>query len=308
LTWTDNSAAEDGYEVRRSDPTTSWTVIATLPANSVTYRDATVAVDISYRYAVRAIKDGGFSQTSNEVSSVISTTVPAAPQGAAAYFTADDGGYGFLYFTVVWLDASSNEQGFRIEYSPDGVSGWTTYGTADIDATYFFEQYSVFSGYGAPVGCYRVVAFNSLGDSPPSNASCVDYYGPTDLVATPVDQQEIDLAWSDNATFETVYYVARASAIDDYYSVIASLPANSTSYRDTGLSAGQEYWYVVIAGYDGGQELWSNTAGAVTGSAAAAGIRVLPGGIGNRGVTARPPKIKGLPPRAPAHPSPHRVR
>lgn len=301
LTWKDNSAAEDGYEVRRTDAGGAWSVLASLPANSATYRDATVAPDIRYRYAVRAIKDGGYSQTSNEVSSLIATTVPAAPQGAVAFFSPDYDGSGWLYFTVAWADASSNEQGFRIEYSSDGVSGWSTYATADADATYFWEQYSVFDGYGAPVGCYRVVAFNSKGDSPPSNASCADYYGPTDLAATTVDQQTIDLAWSDNALFETGYYVARAPTIDGDYSVIAGLPANTSTYRDTGLDAGQEYWYVVIAVYDGGVSLYSNVAGAIT-SSTAAGVGASRAGIVRGGAPTRPLRIKGLPPRAPAHP------
>src|SRR5205807_649665 len=55
LTWTDNSAFEDGYEVQRCCQTGS-IVVANLPANAVSYRDAGLVANTRYYYTVRAKK------------------------------------------------------------------------------------------------------------------------------------------------------------------------------------------------------------------------------------------------------------
>src|SRR6266568_669206 len=56
LTWIDNSAFEDGYEVQRCCQP-GWSVVAGLPANATTYRDAGLVTNAQYYYLVRAKKD-----------------------------------------------------------------------------------------------------------------------------------------------------------------------------------------------------------------------------------------------------------
>jgi hypothetical protein len=116
-----------------------------------------------------------------------------------------------------------------------------------------------------------VIAFNAVGSSPPSSISCVEPgVVPTDLTATAVDQQAIDLTWTDNASVEKGYVVLRSTAIDGEYSVIATPGANTTSYHDTGLASGQEYWYLVAAVYPGDHwSDYSNYASATTASESA---------------------------------------
>jgi len=64
LAWTDNSAVEDGYEVQRGAAGLAFSAVADLPANSTSYRDATVT-GATYVYRVRAKKDAGFSDVSS---------------------------------------------------------------------------------------------------------------------------------------------------------------------------------------------------------------------------------------------------
>jgi titin len=299
LTWTDNTAVEDGYKVSRIEEGGVWSDIATLPPNAVSYRDVGVRSDIAYTYRVQAIKDGGYSNGSNDAIGIISTTAPKAPTNAQVWYYLDTEGYGWNYLTIYWSDASANEDGFRVEYSADGLSGWSLYATADADAYYVQQQISVFDP-PPPGGCYRVISFNVMGSSNPSNIACAEPgVVPTDLVATAIDQQSIDLTWTDNASLEKAYVVIRSTAIDGEYSVVAdNLPANATSYHDTGLASGQEYWYLVAAIYpDFSWGDWSNYASATTGAGAA--LQSSRTVVIERGHNARPIRIKGVPRRVP---------
>jgi hypothetical protein len=174
LTWSDRSAFEDGYKVSRSAQNGLWTDIATLPANAASYTDVAVSADIYYTYRVQALKDGGYSDVSNEASGIIPTSLPAAPHDAyATYSLAGD--TRMFYLGIAWVDASSNEAGFQIEFSPDGETDWSWYASASANGTSFFHLYGIedFS----PSGCFRVTAFNALGGSAPSNITCADPTG-----------------------------------------------------------------------------------------------------------------------------------
>ncbi len=69
---------------------------------------------------------------------------------------------------------------------------------------------------------------------------------PTQLVITPASGTELDLAWTDNSTYETGYEVWRSISGGTWVRV-AQLAANTTSYMDVGLSQGTSYSYYVRA-------------------------------------------------------------
>lgn len=74
---------------------------------------------------------------------------------------------------------------------------------------------------------------------------------PDDLQATVVDGDQIDLTWEDTFVDEDGFniYRAQTSGGDTTadYSQIDSVSANTTSYSDTGLEDGEEYYYRVTA-------------------------------------------------------------
>ncbi len=49
--------------------------------------------------------------------------------------------------------------------------------------------------------------------------------------------------WTDNATNETNYQVFRSANTDANFLLLATLPANTVSYTDTGLFANNVYYY-----------------------------------------------------------------
>ena len=88
---------------------------------------------------------------------------------------------------------------------------------------------------------------------------------PSDLTATAVSSSEIDLSWSDHATDESAYVVERSpNGNTDWTQLTSTLPADSTSYSDTGLSGSTTYHYRVKATNAAGDSGYSNTASATT--------------------------------------------
>jgi hypothetical protein len=255
LTWIDNSALEDGFEVERYGSG----VIATLPANATSYRDASASPDVLYGYAVRATKDGGAGGNSNFVQAAVVTAPPAAPSWADAIPSSS------TVIIVNWADNSGTEAGFRVERSTDGGATWVASGTAGADETSLYVAGLV----SEQALCFRVIAFNAAGDSPPSNTDCATPpAAPSDLVATPTGAlgETINLTWADHSGVEDGYEVQRLFDYCDYdgcyvyFATIATLGPNATSYSDSDVLPGNTYTYRVVALKDGGRSDPSNEA------------------------------------------------
>ncbi len=92
LAWKDNSAVEDGYEVLRDDGIFGRWLVANLPANTTSYRDASVGNNTTYEYHVRTKKDGGFSDRSG----VASAECVAADCPTSCNGNLDCGDLGFI--------------------------------------------------------------------------------------------------------------------------------------------------------------------------------------------------------------------
>ena len=69
---------------------------------------------------------------------------------------------------------------------------------------------------------------------------------PTGLTATATSTTTVSLQWTDNATNETAYTVAR-STDGITFTALSNAPQNATSYNDTGLSSNTTYYYQVSA-------------------------------------------------------------
>ena len=87
---------------------------------------------------------------------------------------------------------------------------------------------------------------------------------PTGLTATVPFANEIDLAWTDNASNETGYRIERKAGAGGSWLEIATTPANAVSYQDMGLSFSTTYYYRVRAYNSGGNSDYSNEASAAT--------------------------------------------
>src|SRR5256885_1799285 len=263
LKWSDNSGVEGGYEVQRSAADGPSSVVAMLPPNTVTYRDAGLEGDTRYTYLVRATKDGGFSDFSNSATAVSASIPPPAPSGTTVRPN------GSSSVIVAWTYTPATEDGFRVERSIDNEVSWTTVvaavergARAIVDGGRTSEQ-KVW---------YRVFAFNAKGNSDPSNtAFTTPPAAPTELTATPATDGSIQLTWRDNSSVEDGYEAQRLVCYQNYYYyynnyceyvTVGVVDLGVTSFRETGLNPGEFYQYRVVARKDGGYSDPSNETGA----------------------------------------------
>jgi hypothetical protein len=237
-------------------------VVAGLAANATSYRDTSVMPNVRYWYRVRAKKDGGFSLYSLSANASAASAAPLAPQNLTGW-PWESYAEQLFYVFLQWTPQSGDQEGFRLERSPDGNSGWQL----------LYTLAHTGGSFPAPIEqlfCYRVIAFNGIGDSPPSNIFCTaPTAAPTNLAATATaDYSAIDLTWQDNSAIEHGYQVLVQQC--DFsgevcsYPLKATLPANTTSFRDQAIAGHESITYVVVTLRDGGTSGPSNPASAWT--------------------------------------------
>lgn len=156
LTWTDNSAVENNYEIQRSLDGSTWATIATVGEDVETYTDDTVASVTHYYYRVRAINAFFQSDWSNEVDD----TTPAYAGPALDPETFGITNVTNTSFDLSWVDGGSSDS-FELEESADGGSTWSAVAELPKDTPY----YSVVNKLPGSSYMYRVRGVNTVGNS-----------------------------------------------------------------------------------------------------------------------------------------------
>jgi hypothetical protein len=213
-------------------------------------------VIILYSLSLSCTKKDSDSSTS---SGDKATTVPTAPKDLVV--TNVDA----ASVKLTWTDASNNETGFKISRM-SYMSGTSTTINVAANATTYTDGGLITYKYR-----YSVRAYNSIGDSEPSNGVDINVgapiSAPTNLQATVVDSKSISLTWTKNSSDFANFVIERSttSATADFTQVTT---VSSPGYTDTGLTPLKTYWYrvsqtssnLVVSGY-------SNVANATTADA-----------------------------------------
>lgn len=250
VSWQDNSTNETGFEMHRSTAGGPFTLRASTGAGVTSFGDLGLSHSTRYCYRIRAFRTSGKKTTYSPFSSVACSTTlapppPPGPPNVPSWINAWP--VGSTAASVSWDDNSANEDGFRVQRSTDGGASWLLAGTLSAGTTQFDD-----GGLESEQQvCYRVIAFNSEGESLPSPVGCArGLAGPTDLA---LDAQG-NLTWTDNSAIEDGYEVWMMDAYGVAYDgLVASLPANSTSFLAGGCENVSWCWgYAVMATKDGG--------------------------------------------------------
>jgi len=255
LAWTDNATNEGGFKVERSTNGVNFTQIASLAANVVSYSNTGLAAGTTYTYRVRAYEGPNHSAFSNTASAT-TQGAPAAPSNLVATAATSS------KINLSWNDNSSNEAGFKLERSTDGVN-FTQVATLAANT----QSYSNTGLAASTTYTYRIRAYEGTNNSPYSNLASATTFAapaaPTNLTATAVSSSRINLAWTDNANNEAGFKLER-STDGANFTQIAILAANATSYANTNLTASTTFTYR-IRSYEGtNHSAYSNTASATT--------------------------------------------
>jgi hypothetical protein len=158
LTWTDNASNESGFIIERSTDGTAFAYLTTVGANVQSFTDTDLTASTTYYYRVKAINAVGDSPDSNIVMTL--TATPAAPTSLTATAVSTS------RIDLSWSDNSSNETGFKIFRSTDGVN-FTLLIKVGPNVTSFSDT-------GLSLGTtywYKVRAYNGIGDSPWTNSA-----------------------------------------------------------------------------------------------------------------------------------------
>jgi hypothetical protein len=157
LSWTDNSANEDGFRVERKiGAAGSYSPLATVGPNVTNYNDAGLIEATTYYYRITAFNADGDSMYSSEVNA---TTLPAAPSGLSATAASSS------RIDLAWTDNSGGETGYKIERKTGASGTYSQVGTVGANVTSHSN-----TGLAASTAYYyRVMAYNVTGDSAQSN-------------------------------------------------------------------------------------------------------------------------------------------
>jgi len=261
VSWVDNSSNETGFEVHRSTSGSGgpFGLLASTRTDAVGYSDAGLNPSTQYCYQVRAFRRVGSKTSYSSFSppGCATTSASLAPSAVEAK------PIGFGTIGISWVDNSTTEAGFRVERSVDGGSNWIALGTVDPNITHFAD----FGFSSEERVCYRISAETPQGTWVSSMDCTTPPARPTNLTATAVNAETIELSWTDNTAIEDGYEVHRAASSSGPYSLLADLPPNAISYRDTGLIGEQTYSYRICAKKDGGCSDFSNDASVVLATA-----------------------------------------
>jgi hypothetical protein len=171
---------------------------------------------------------------------------------------------------LAWTDNATDEAGFKIERSTDGVS-FSQVATTGTDVTSYPDN-----GLNASTTYwYRVSAWNASGDSAWSNSDSATTDAPPPppqppsvLTAVSSGSSSIGLSWTDNADDEQGFEIER-STDNIIFESAGSTGADITVFPDTDRAAATTYWYRVYAYNGSGNSAFSNTDSATTDAAPA---------------------------------------
>ena len=146
---------------------------------------------------------------------------------------------------LAWTDTAVNENGYKILREDPNTTTFHLVATVPARATSFFD-----SGLAnGQTYSYEVQATNTVGDSALSNTVTVSIptppAAPTNLRLTQLTTTTVGLAWQIPPTNDQGVKIFRRDTTTSLYSLIATLPADTTSYTDTGLIPGSLHDYDV---------------------------------------------------------------
>jgi hypothetical protein len=278
ISWHDNSGNETGFEVHRSTtgPSGSFTLVATTGRDAVAHSESGLSAATPYCYRIRAARASGKRISYSSFSNVACATTPEPP--ASPYtVSARPVNSSTIQVSVARVNIS-NAPAYRRYRSTDGGATWELVASpANAGAFWFLDD-----GRASEQSvCYRVVAYDAVADAVPSNTACTSPpAAPTNLTATAVNADTIELTWHDNSAVEDGYEVwlyyeyfycpcgeigGCNSGSEMGESVVADLPANSTTRRVPALATACNVntFYYVRAKKDGGTSDASNALDAV---------------------------------------------
>jgi hypothetical protein len=249
LTWTDNSAFEEGFKIEISEDGGAFTELTpgqtTTSSNITSYLFTEAQADKNYEFQVTAIiSDTTYNteRTSSSVSTGNVLSTPEAPTDLTATYVNDND------ISLTWTDNSSFEDGFKIYYSENNgpftlettvATDSTSYSftSANGDSTYTFQVESIVDA-NPPNNPQELAALSN-----DSNTIVTTPNSPT-LTLDSISNSTIDWTITDNSNIESGFIIYDADGETEIARLAAS---NLTSWTESGLSPNTEVQRYIAA-------------------------------------------------------------
>lgn len=235
VNWTAAAGAQ-GYGIERSDNGVDWYWVANVASTATTWRDAGVGYSKRWFYRVHTL--GAANPWSVPSASASTVNKPGEPGNASwgGYMTPDVIWNATEIF-INWRD-THGETGYRIDTSIDG----TNYSFArNVGAN---AELANFGGLIEGQRYYfKVTPTSPQGDGVSRVVTSFTKMEADNFRFTAKSATAMTVAWDDEA-YEERFYLER-STDGTTWSALATIPANTTSYTDTNVVAGGEYYYRV---------------------------------------------------------------
>jgi fibronectin type 3 domain-containing protein len=251
--WRSNSSYGTYYQVGSDTTLTSYTDTGVLPSTT-------------YYYKVSAYNSSGEGDQSDYAVATVTIALPAMPTGVSA--TADASS-----ITVSWSSVSGAYSYYV--YRSDSSNGtYNIVGSGIMSTNYMDNSASAGATYYYKVSAVSIFGIVGPQSTSPASATMLPAV-PTGVTATG-STNTITVSWN-QVSGATGYRVYRSNFSGGTYSQIASVtvPINSFSYTDTGLSPSTTYYYKVSASNSAGEGPQSSYYSAMT----ASGTPALPSSL-----------------------------
>lgn len=211
--------------------------VADLPAGTTRYVHYGLTPGVRYYYMVAPIEyDNTLGWSAGPESNVTRDRIlPPANQKAVsngynsikATWTADYSAYGY----VIFFGTDVSDMRAVKETSDNRYNSITSTGL-QTGTKYYYEIYSI----------------DRYGDMsmPPETISATPQVAkPASIKATPQSGRKVALSWS-KPPGASGYYIYRATSKTGSYSLIKTVGASTSSFTNTGLTAGKTYYYKIV--------------------------------------------------------------
>jgi len=257
LEWTDRSQNEEGFEVWESiGDNSSFNMLLTVNAGITSKTLTGKSPATKYYYKVAAYNQGEKSDFSNIVDVTTKDIPPRSPANLLGELKTSPN----LYVNLSWSDSSHNEQGFRIQRKTGDAGVWS--GAGDVTAN--TEMFTDNNGLEPDnTYIYRVIAYNTAGNSAPSNevrvvssATSVPT-APTISSVSAISTTSLLVKWTSTSTNHTGFTIERKLTAGSY-SEVKSAGSGDTEWLDPNCTANTTYSYRMRAFNGMGQSVYSN--------------------------------------------------
>ncbi len=255
LEWLDNSNAEMGYYVQRSETGLgTWSTIASLPSDSTSHEDDSATCETTdYDYRVQAYDRNTVSDWSNTATGSSYCDV-GSPTGLYANAVGSD------EIELTWVNTADNATGIRVYRDESELttlsSDAMSYNDEDIDCQTLYR--------------YKLTAYTTNVESIPSGTSAAQ----TDWcpIATPGNVaavglgNEVTVSWEHDQQYVESFDVQRRTESEGTWQLLDTVTAPDTNVTDTTVACYKTYEYRVLAYNENMNSQWSDSAvGSATG-------------------------------------------